>query len=59
MSEDTVRVCALTGTFPGPSRTITVEPIRVPRAPAVIPTVPHELPEPAEPESPREPVPAR
>lgn len=46
------------GTFPGPSRTVTVEPIQVPTAPAVTPTVPPEpLPEPQEPEPPREPSP--
>jgi len=59
MSKGRVRVCALTGTFPGPSRTITVEPIKVPRAPAVVPTVPRELPAPAKPELPREPAPTR
>ena len=56
MSIDEERDCALIATFPGPSRTITVEPVQVPRAPAVVPTV---APEPGETASPREPSPVR
>lgn len=48
MSTDEARWRALTGT-------ITVEPIRAPRAPAVVAAA---APEPAETDSPREPVPA-
>jgi len=60
MSSDKARGRALRGTFPGPSRTITVEPIQVPRAPAVVPAVsPEPVPEPGEKESPREPSPTR
>jgi hypothetical protein len=54
------RDCALRATFPGPSRTITVEPIQIPTTPAVAPVVaPERLPEPGETDSPREPSPVR
>jgi len=60
VSIDEERDRALIATFPGPSRTITVEPVQVPRAPAVVPTVaPEPLPEPGETDSPREPSPVR
>jgi hypothetical protein len=50
----------IAGTHPGPSRTITVEPVKVPRAPRVIP-VPGPKREPERPQRKpeREPVPAR
>jgi hypothetical protein len=57
MSKDHARRRALTGTFPGPSKTITVEPIRVPKAPALPRVPPEPLPEPEKKELPREPVP--
>jgi hypothetical protein len=56
MRSDEVRDRPLRGTFPDPSRTITVEPIQVPTAPAVTPAV---SPEPRETDSPREPSPIR
>ena len=60
MSIDAERARALRGTFPGPSRTITVEPVQVPTSPGAVPTVPPKpLPPPRETESPREPVPAQ
>jgi hypothetical protein len=56
VSIDEERDRALIATFPGPPRTITVEPVQVPRAPAVVPTVaPEPLPDPGETDSPREP----
>lgn len=55
-----VRRHAIEGSLPGPSRTITVEPIRVPAAPPVVPEVAPELPpERPEPRPEREPVPVR
>ena len=48
------------GSLPGPSRTITVEPIRVPTAPPAPPErVPERVPDRREPRPEREPVPAR
>jgi hypothetical protein len=54
------RFRAIKGTLPGPSRTITVEPIRVPRAPTIVPRVPREHEEPGrkEPDPSRKPIPA-
>ena len=56
MSIDKVRGRALKRTFPGPSKTITVEPSKVPRAPP-LPMVPlcARVPEPDETDLPREP----
>ena len=50
----------LTGCLPGPSRTITVEPVKVTETPRVTPAQPRELP-PKRPgvEPIREPVPVR
>lgn len=50
----------ISGSLPGPSRTITVEPIRIPASPREVPRTPppHE-PERREPAPKREPVPAR
>jgi hypothetical protein len=47
------------GSLPGPSRRITVEPIRIPASPREVPRTepPHE-PEPREPAPKRDPVPA-
>jgi hypothetical protein len=64
VSEQIVCVCRrwIVGSLPGPSRTITVEPIRVPAAPRVVPALPPERREPhpaREPRPAREPVPAR
>ena len=60
MSRDKVRDRVLSGTFPGPSRTITVEPIQVPTAPGVVPAVaPEPVPEPGKKDSPREPAPVQ
>lgn len=50
---------ALAGTFPGPSKTITVEPLRIPKAPALPRREPTPLPKPPERDPPREPVPTR
>jgi hypothetical protein len=48
------------GTFHGPSRTITVEPIRVPKERRVIPVTPREpAQKPERPKPKREPVPTR
>jgi hypothetical protein len=52
----------IVGSLPGPSRTITVEPIRIPAAPRIAPALPPERREPhpdREPRPDREPVPAR
>jgi hypothetical protein len=50
----------IAGTHPGPSRTITVEPVKVPRAPRVIPVPqPKRAPERPQRKPDREPVPAR
>jgi hypothetical protein len=50
----------ISGSLPGPSRTITVEPIRVPASPREVPqTEPAHEPERREPEPKREPVPSR
>ena len=49
-----------TGSLPGPSRTITVEPIRVPASPREVPrTEPQHEPERRESNPKREPVPTR
>jgi len=48
------------GSLPGPSRTITVEPVRIPASPRVVPrTEPQHEPERREPDPKRDPVPAR
>ena len=48
------------GSLPGPSRTITVEPIRIPASPREVPrTEPQHEPERREPDPKREPVPTR
>lgn len=52
--------CCVRASLPGPSRRITVEPIRVPTGPKEIPTKqPSEEPERTERSPEREPVPAR
>jgi hypothetical protein len=50
----------ISGSLPGPSRTITVEPIRIPASPREVPRTdpPHE-PERRESDPKRDPVPAR
>jgi hypothetical protein len=63
MSPRDTRMPVIEGSLPGPSRTITVEPVKVPRAPAVpLPApperVPERVPERPEPAPEREPVPA-
>jgi hypothetical protein len=45
------------GTHPGPSRTITVEPIRIPASPPAPRIEPQHEPEPRKPDPEREPVP--
>jgi len=48
------------GSLPGPSRTITVEPIKIPASPREVPrTEPQHEPERREPTPRREPVPSR
>jgi len=60
MPIDEARNPVTRGTFPGPSRTITVEPIQVPTAPAVMPTAPPQpVPERHETDAPREPLPVQ
>ena len=55
-----LRGVVLTGCLPGPSRTITVEPLQVPETPRVAPVQPRELPtERPGVEPVREPVPVR
>jgi hypothetical protein len=48
----------LVGSLDGPSRTITVEPLRVPEAPQVPPAIPEPAPERSDPAPEREPVPS-
>ena len=56
MSIDKVRGSALKRTFSGPSKTVTVEPSKVPRAPPVTMVPPRaRVPEPDETDLPREP----
>jgi len=51
---------AISGSLPGPSRRITVEPIRIPALPREVPrTEPQHEPERREPAPKREPVPSR
>jgi hypothetical protein len=48
------------GSLPGPSRTITVEPIRIPASPREVPRIePQHEPERRESDPKREPVPSR
>lgn len=55
-----MRRIEISSSLPGPSRTITVEPIRVPESPRVVPhTEPQHEPEPREPAPKREPAPTR
>lgn len=50
----------ISGTLPGPSRTITVEPIRIPASPREVPRIePQHEPERRESDPKREPVPSR
>jgi hypothetical protein len=50
----------IAGSLPGPSRTITVEPVRIPASPREVPhTEPHPEPERRESDPKREPVPSR
>jgi hypothetical protein len=50
----------ISGSLPGPSRRITVEPIRIPAAPREVPrTEPQHEPQRREPAPKREPVPSR
>lgn len=59
MRRDTVSL-PLVGTLDGPSRTITVEPVRVPAAQPLQPAIaPERNPERTEPGPEREPVPTR
>jgi len=56
----TTRRTHIVGTFPGPSRTITVEPVRIPASPREVPhTEPQHEPERRESDPKREPVPSR
>lgn len=50
---------ALEGTLPGPSKTITVEPLRIPKAPSLPRREPVPLPKPPKREPAREPARAR
>lgn len=53
------RPTGTSGTLPGPSRTITVEPIRIPASPREVPRIePEHEPERREPDPKRDPVPA-
>jgi hypothetical protein len=55
-----IRRRTITGSLPGPSRTITVEPLRVPASPHEVPrTEPQHEPERCKPDPQREPVPSR
>ncbi len=55
-----IRRPAISGTLPGPSRTITVEPIRIPASPREVPRIePQHEPERREPSPKRDPVPAQ
>ena len=50
----------IVGSLPGPSRTITVEPVRIPASPREVPhTEPQHEPERRESDPKREPVPSR
>jgi len=50
----------ISGSLPGPSRRITVEPIRIPASPREVPrTEPQHEPERREPDPKRDPVPSR
>jgi hypothetical protein len=56
----TLRHIHIAGSLPGPSRTITVEPVRIPASPREVPrTEPAHEPERREPDPKREPVPSR
>jgi hypothetical protein len=56
----TARRTDILGSLPGPSKTITVEPVRVPVSPREVPyTEPQHEPERRESDPKREPVPAR
>lgn len=56
----TTRRSAISGSLPGPSRTITVEPLRIPVSPREVPrTEPQHEPERREPDPKRDPVPSR
>ena len=56
----TIRHTQITGSLPGPSRTITVEPVRTPASPREAPhTEPQHEPERRESDPKREPVPSR
>jgi hypothetical protein len=53
----TTRRSEISGSLPGPSRTITVEPLRIPATPRELPcTEPQHQPERREPDPTREPV---
>ncbi len=55
-----VRRTQISGSLPGPSRTITVEPIRIPASPREVPrTEPQREPERHKPDPKRDPVPSR
>ncbi|HEX3979437.1 MAG TPA: hypothetical protein VHW96_24405 [Solirubrobacteraceae bacterium] len=55
-----IRRPALSGSLPGPSRTITVEPVRIPASPREVPrTEPQHEPERRESDPKRDPVPSR
>jgi hypothetical protein len=55
-----IRRTEIFGSLPGPSRTITVEPIRIPASPREVPhTEPQHEPERRESDPKREPVPSR
>ena len=55
-----IRRPGISGSLPGPSRTITVEPIRVPASPRVVPRIePQHEPERREPDPKRDPVRSR
>lgn len=56
----TTRPKGVFGSLPGPSKTITVEPVRIPASPREVPrTEPPYEPERREPDPKREPVPSR
>jgi hypothetical protein len=56
----TTRPRGVSGSLPGPSKTITVEPVRIPASPREVPrTAPPHEPERREPDPKREPVPSQ
>jgi hypothetical protein len=56
----TARRSEISGSLPGPSRTITVEPLRIPASPREVPRIePQHEPERRQPDPKHDPVPSR